>query len=96
LAEDLLGDRRRQRPAVIIEIRGRSTRDEKVTCCTAGIAANRLRCTRNRFMLLGICPVIRFLNVPMVCEEGVLDMQIKGIENCRRVLLGETPRNGVN
>lgn len=29
-------------------------------------------------------------------EEGLLDMQIKGSENCRRVLLGEPPRNVVN
>ena len=29
-------------------------------------------------------------------EEGLLDMRIKGSENCRRVLLGEPPRNVVN
>jgi D-3-phosphoglycerate dehydrogenase/C-terminal binding protein len=29
-------------------------------------------------------------------EEGLLDMRIKGSENCRRVLLGEAPRNVVN
>jgi D-3-phosphoglycerate dehydrogenase/C-terminal binding protein len=29
-------------------------------------------------------------------EEGLLDMRIKGSENCRRVLLGEVPRNVVN
>ncbi len=29
-------------------------------------------------------------------EEGLLDMRIKGAENCRRVLLGQPPRNVVN
>lgn len=29
-------------------------------------------------------------------EEGLLDMRIKGSENCRRVLLGQAPRNVVN
>lgn len=29
-------------------------------------------------------------------EEGLLDMRIKGSENCRRVLLGQPPRNVVN
>jgi D-3-phosphoglycerate dehydrogenase/C-terminal binding protein len=29
-------------------------------------------------------------------EEALLDMRIKGSENCRRVLLGEPPRNVVN
>jgi C-terminal binding protein len=29
-------------------------------------------------------------------EEGLLDMRIKGSQNCRRVLLGEPPRNVVN
>ncbi len=29
-------------------------------------------------------------------EEGLLDMRIKGSENCRRVLLGHAPRNVVN
>lgn len=29
-------------------------------------------------------------------EEGLMDMRIKGSENCRRVLLGEAPRNVVN
>jgi D-3-phosphoglycerate dehydrogenase/C-terminal binding protein len=29
-------------------------------------------------------------------EEGLLDMRITGSENCRRVLLGEAPRNVVN
>jgi len=29
-------------------------------------------------------------------EEGQRDMRVKGSENCRRVLLGETPRNVVN
>lgn len=29
-------------------------------------------------------------------DEGLLDMRIKGSENCRRVLLGEAPRNVVN
>jgi D-3-phosphoglycerate dehydrogenase/C-terminal binding protein len=28
-------------------------------------------------------------------EEGLLDMRIKGSENCRRVLLGQPPRNVV-
>lgn len=30
------------------------------------------------------------------CEEGLDDMRVKGSENCRRVLLGERPRNIVN
>ena len=30
------------------------------------------------------------------CEEGLLDMRIKGSENVRRVLLGQPPRNVVN
>jgi D-3-phosphoglycerate dehydrogenase/C-terminal binding protein len=29
-------------------------------------------------------------------EEGLVDMRIKGSENCRRVLLGQPPRNVVN
>jgi D-3-phosphoglycerate dehydrogenase/C-terminal binding protein len=29
-------------------------------------------------------------------EEGLMDMRLKGSENCRRVLLGERPRNVVN
>ena len=29
-------------------------------------------------------------------EEGLMDMRIKGTENCRRVLLGQAPRNVVN
>jgi C-terminal binding protein len=29
-------------------------------------------------------------------EEGLLDMRVKGAENCRRVLLGQPPRNVVN
>ncbi len=29
-------------------------------------------------------------------EEGLLDMRLKGSENCRRVLLGQPPRNVVN
>ena len=29
-------------------------------------------------------------------EEGQRDMRVKGSENCRRVLLGEPPRNVVN
>jgi D-3-phosphoglycerate dehydrogenase/C-terminal binding protein len=29
-------------------------------------------------------------------EEGLLDMRIKGAENCKRVLLGQPPRNVVN
>src|SRR5262249_29961532 len=29
-------------------------------------------------------------------EEGLLDMRLKGAENCRRVLLGQPPRNVVN
>jgi D-3-phosphoglycerate dehydrogenase/C-terminal binding protein len=29
-------------------------------------------------------------------EEGLVDMRIKGSENCRRVLLGQAPRNVVN
>ncbi len=29
-------------------------------------------------------------------EEGLDDMRIKGSENCRRVLLGQAPRNVVN
>ena len=29
-------------------------------------------------------------------EEGLMDMRVKGAENCRRVLLGEAPRNVVN
>jgi D-3-phosphoglycerate dehydrogenase/C-terminal binding protein len=29
-------------------------------------------------------------------EEGLTDMRVKGTENCRRVLLGEPPRNVVN
>ena len=29
-------------------------------------------------------------------EEGLIDMRVKGSENCRRVLLGEAPRNVVN
>lgn len=29
-------------------------------------------------------------------EEGLNDMRVKGSENCRRVLLGESPRNVVN
>ncbi|HZK81646.1 MAG TPA: C-terminal binding protein [Humisphaera sp.] len=29
-------------------------------------------------------------------EEGLMDMRIKGSENCRRVLLGQPPRNVVN
>lgn len=30
------------------------------------------------------------------CEEGLEEMRIKGSENCRRVLLGQPPRNVVN
>ncbi|MBM3876613.1 MAG: C-terminal binding protein [Verrucomicrobia bacterium] len=30
------------------------------------------------------------------CEEGLLDMRLKGSENVRRVLLGQPPRNVVN
>jgi D-3-phosphoglycerate dehydrogenase/C-terminal binding protein len=29
-------------------------------------------------------------------EEGLVDMRVKGCENCRRVLLGQPPRNVVN
>jgi C-terminal binding protein len=29
-------------------------------------------------------------------EEGLMDMRVKGAENCRRVLLGQPPRNVVN
>jgi D-3-phosphoglycerate dehydrogenase/C-terminal binding protein len=29
-------------------------------------------------------------------EEGLLDMRIKGSQNCRRVLLGQSPHNVVN
>ena len=29
-------------------------------------------------------------------EEGLMDMRIKGSENCRRALLGQPPRNVVN
>ena len=29
-------------------------------------------------------------------EEGLMDMRVKGSENCRRVLLGQPPRNVVN
>ena len=30
------------------------------------------------------------------CEEGLMDMRIKGSENCRRALLGQPERNLVN
>ena len=30
------------------------------------------------------------------CEEGLVEMRVKGSENCRRALLGLTPRNIVN
>jgi len=30
------------------------------------------------------------------CEEGLMDMRIKGSENCRRALLGQPLRNVVN
>jgi D-3-phosphoglycerate dehydrogenase/C-terminal binding protein len=30
------------------------------------------------------------------CEEGLEEMRVKGSENCRRVLLGQPPRNVVN
>ena len=29
-------------------------------------------------------------------EEGLVDMRVKGSENCRRALLGTAPRNIVN
>ena len=29
-------------------------------------------------------------------EEGLIDMRVKGSENCRRVILGKTPFNLVN
>jgi len=29
-------------------------------------------------------------------DEGLLDMRIKGSQNCRRVLLGDAPRNVIN
>jgi D-3-phosphoglycerate dehydrogenase/C-terminal binding protein len=35
-------------------------------------------------------------HVAFYSEEGLLDMRIKGSENCRRVLLGQPPRNVVN
>jgi D-3-phosphoglycerate dehydrogenase/C-terminal binding protein len=35
-------------------------------------------------------------HIAFYSEEGLLDMRIKGSENCRRVLLGQPPRNVVN
>jgi D-3-phosphoglycerate dehydrogenase/C-terminal binding protein len=35
-------------------------------------------------------------HVAFYSEEGLLDIRIKGSENCRRVLLGQPPRNVVN
>lgn len=35
-------------------------------------------------------------HVAFYSEEGLADMRIKGSENCRRVLLGQPPRNVVN
>jgi len=35
-------------------------------------------------------------HVAFYSEEGLIDMRIKGSENCRRVLLGQPPRNVVN
>jgi C-terminal binding protein len=35
-------------------------------------------------------------HIAFYSEEGLVDMRIKGSENCRRVLLGQPPRNVVN
>jgi D-3-phosphoglycerate dehydrogenase/C-terminal binding protein len=35
-------------------------------------------------------------HIAFYSEEGLVDMRVKGSENCRRVLLGEAPRNVVN
>jgi C-terminal binding protein len=35
-------------------------------------------------------------HIAFYSEEGITDMRVKGSENCRRVLLGQPPRNVVN
>ncbi|HTK78478.1 MAG TPA: C-terminal binding protein [Gemmataceae bacterium] len=40
--------------------------------------------------------VILTPHIAFYSEEGMTDMRVKGSENCRRVLLGEPPRNVVN
>jgi D-3-phosphoglycerate dehydrogenase/C-terminal binding protein len=35
-------------------------------------------------------------HIAFYSEEGLVDMRVKGSENCRRVLLGQPPRNVVN
>src|SRR5262249_52968956 len=41
-------------------------------------------------------PLILNAHPAFYSEEGLLDMRLKGSEACRRVLLGQPPRNVVN